>query len=195
LDTLKRRLSSYYSPSNDARAVASATENAVKDVLKKNIPEYESMTKGYNEASAALKEVEAAIGSPRATQESALRKLRSIFRDSQKERLSTVGKLEQKTGRNIKGQVAGMVMNPLIPEGLQKFVAEGAALGAVGGLLPSAGIPGLVAASPRIVAETARAIGITTRQLEKLVGILEKQSGLPRNQILQLLVQQTRTSQ
>jgi hypothetical protein len=78
---------------------------------------------------------------------------------------------------------------------LQKFVAEGAALGAVGGLLPSAGIPGLVAASPRIVAETARAIGITTRQLEKLVGILEKQSGLPRNQILQLLVQQTRTSQ
>ena len=192
LDTLKRRLDSYYSPSSDARAFAVAVKSSVRDVLKNNISGYEKMTKGYEEATQVLKEAQSAVGSPRMTQEAALRRIRSIFRDTQKERLSTVGKLEQKTGKAVKGQIAGLIMNPKLPEGLQKFGTEAAALGLATGHIGLPLTPGLLATSPRVVAETARFMGITARKLETIVDVLEKTTGLSSEKILQLLAQSGR---
>lgn len=193
LDTLKRRLDSYWSPASDARAFAQSAKVAVRKVLVENVPGYEKMTKGYEEASNALKEAKAAIGGPRASQESALRKLRSIFRDSQKDRLKTIRGVEAKTNRNITGQIAGMNLNPVIPGGLAKYMAEGAGGAAILSGNPAA-LFGLAASSPRIIGEIARALGISTRKVEQIVTALQAKTGLPRAKVLLMLYQANRAN-
>jgi len=194
LDTLKRRLDDYFKPTSNSRAIVTKTRNSVKDILVKNVPKYEKMVKGYEDASNGLEEAQFAMGKPRDNQEQALRRLRSVFRDTQKERLSTIGKVEAQTGKNIKGQVAGMIMNPLIPGGLAKYATGGLGLGAIThpAALPGL-LPGLLFTSPRVIAETARALGITARKLDQVVTMLEK-TGLTRQQIMQMLYQANRTT-
>lgn len=172
LDILKKQLGDFYSDSSNARGFVSATERAVKDTIVKNVPEYATMTKGYEEATRLIKDIESNLMlrkegiSGRITADQTLRRLSSALRENFDMRRDLLQALGTEAGADIEGQVAGYAMSQWTPRGgLAKIGAGGSALSL--GLFNPKLWPVLVAGSPRVVGEFLNAYGKAARALRK----------------------------
>lgn len=161
LDILKKRLDDFYSPSSQVRAFVTSLRNSVKKKIESVAPEYEKMTKNYAETISTIKEIEKGLSlKDGASSDTAIRKLTSVLRQNNEFRQHLVQRLEQETGKNLTGQIAGAALSPLAPRGI-----AGALVGSVAAipLLTFKTLIGLPLASPRLVGELARVLGITIR--------------------------------
>jgi hypothetical protein len=162
LDLFKQKLDNFYSPNKDSRALVTSLRNTVKDIIVKDVPEYEAMTAKYHQSSKFINEIEKSITGTanRGSVDTALRKLSRIMKEDPDYRRELLTKLSGITGEELKGMLAGVSMNPLYPEGL---VGRSLAAGEIYSLLAGVGNPKIMAmltmGSPRIVGEFLNQLG------------------------------------
>ena len=166
LDTLKKRLSTYAGQvkiGSPQESFLSQLKNSLSDELKKSVPKYAEMTKGYAEATELIKDVESGLMlrkqgmSGRIVADQTLRRLTSAMHDNFALRRDLVKAL-QGDGTDLSGQIAGYSMNALTPRGIS---GSGMAIiqgGAIAMIKPSMW-PILAASSPRVSGEFLRMFG------------------------------------
>jgi hypothetical protein len=162
LDTLKRQLDDFYSESSQARQFVASIRNRVKDTIVKNVPEYAKMTKGYEEATRLIKDVEAGLMlrkqgmSGRIVADQTLRRLMSSMHDNFVLRRDLVSVLGNKAGIDLMGQVGGYTMRSALPGGLAGTGPAIMGEAALAHLVSPAFWPVLAASSPRLTGEFLR---------------------------------------
>ena len=180
LDLLKRRLEGFYSPNAQERAFTTAMAKSVKDILRKNVPGYEEMTKGYAQASEFIQDVEKSMSlGGRAGTESTINKLAQGLRQDKEFRTSVIRELEKVTGDDLTGPIAGTSLNAFLPRGLTGRLFAGGAVGtgaATSNLIISL-LVSLPFFSPRIVGELTRALGLTAKQSDAILNAVKKIKG------------------
>lgn len=170
LDTLKRRLDDFYTDSNNANAFVAKLRGTVKDMIVKQVPAYDKMTRGYKEATDLIKTIEGDLlmGKGR-TEDQTLRRLTSAMRENFEMRRDLVKILGDKTGSDLTGQLGGYAMSQSIPRGLVgKLYAGGVGTGAAFSGFNPAIVPLLAGSSPRAVGEFLNVYGKGVRELSSL---------------------------
>ena len=171
VDTLKQILGEYYSDSNNIRAIVSSTYNKARRVLVDNVPGYEKMVGDYETSIKTTNEIKKALSlSDRAMADTALRKLMSTMRENFEFRRDLLKQLEDTSGKDLSGQIAGLTMQSYIPKGL---IGKGVDIGLLSGLLfahtfsPTIGAV-LLSSSPRVAGEFLLYFGKMARGINKV---------------------------
>lgn len=176
LDTLKRSLDDVYSDSSNARSLVQAVRRKTSEILKKEVPGYDEMTKGYEQYSNLLKEMKRSLGQgDRVGIETSMRKLMQAMKQNNEVRLELLKQLEGETGVNIRDQIAGAQLSEKMPRG---YIGKGIDLYVVSrlfqGLVNPTVIAEALAASPRFVGEFMNALGGVTRATGRVLKPLNK---------------------
>lgn len=178
LDTLKRRLGDFQSTSNQGNALASSIKSKVVNVLEKNVKGYKEMTKGYGETSTLINEIERTLSlKSTAAVDSTLRKLTSALRADSSFKRELLTKLDDATKADVAGQVAGSILNPIVPSGLigrSIFAGGPAAIFLGSGTISPLMLQPLLMSSPRVIGEFLHAIGIGAKYADNIMAFLEK---------------------
>jgi hypothetical protein len=157
LDILKRKLDDFYSESGQARQFVTELKKSVHKTISNEVPQYAEMTKGYEEATSIIKDIESAMMlrkqgmSGRVTADATLRRITSAMKDNNELRLDMVRLLGSKTGNEIEELAAGYAMNKVVPNGLARYTAGG--VGALTAMINPQYLPIIAAASPRVQGE------------------------------------------
>jgi hypothetical protein len=179
VDTLKRRINNLYSPTSDVRAFTTALKKNADEILKKNVPGYEEMTKGYHEASDFIDDVTKGLSlSDRASTDTALRKLASALKQNNEFRTELVKQLEEVGGKDLTGKIAGYNLSSALPRGLFGKLVEGstvlAAFKGLTSLFSPATLAALATTSPRLVGEVVAGLGVGTKKASEIVNYLQR---------------------
>lgn len=164
MDVLKRQLDDFYSDSSQARQFVSSARKAVKDTIVDAVPEYDTMTKGYSEATQLIKDIESGLMmrkqnmTGRITGDQTLRRLMSSMKDNFALRKDLVDILGAKGDVDVAGQVAGHMMRSPMPMGLSGTGPSIAGQAAYAMINPKFW-PVLAASSPRVQGEFLRYFG------------------------------------
>ena len=171
LDTLKRSLGDLYSPNSSVRSFVQSMRTEVSGLLKKNVPGYEEMTKGYEQYSSLLNDVKSSLSvGGKAGPEAAIKKLSGAMKQNNELRLEVLKDLEQKTGINLRDKIAGAALNDKIPRGLIGKGIDAVALYSIfRGMFSPEVFATLIASSPRLVGELMNALGIASRGVWKVL--------------------------
>ncbi len=164
LDTLKRQLDDFYSPSSQARGFVTELKKEVVKTINQAVPEYGEMTKGYAEASQLIKDIQSNLMlrkegmTGHLTADNTLRRLTSALRENYEMRKDLLYALGTESGVDIAAQVAGYAGTQWLPRGgLAKLGAGGSAM--YFHFFNPKMIPIIAASSPRIVGEFLNAFG------------------------------------
>ena len=194
IDLLKRRLDDFYSPSGQARAFVQTIKNETRNILNKEVPGYQEMTKEYAKASDLIDEIEKTLSLKRKTNpDSTIRKLASTLKENNELRQELLITLDDLTQKNITAQIAGRALSAGVPSGLIGRSVFATGLGMSGGLVLMANVnpaifAGLALASPRVVGEFLNALGLTKKGTNKVVSVL-KDKGLLKSEVRETLFQ------
>ncbi len=165
LDMLKRQLDDFYSESSNARSLVTSIRNVVKSETVKAVPEYSQMTKGYEEATKVIKDVEAGLMlrkqgmSGRTVADQTLRRLQSAMKDNFKLRNELLGVISNTEAGDLQGQIAGNVSSSLLPHGLSGTGPAIVGEAALAHFVNPAFWPLVAASSPRVAGEFLRLVG------------------------------------
>ncbi|MFA5377517.1 MAG: hypothetical protein WC455_17330 [Dehalococcoidia bacterium] len=184
LDTLTKRLSKYVDQAGrgtPAESFVTQLKNDISGGLKKTVPEYEDMTKGYREASTLIKDIESNLMlrkegmTGRITADQTLRRLSSALLEGKEMRKDLLLALGTQSGMDIPGEVAGYLAKQWIPAGI---MGKGLTMGSAWSLhfLSPQWWPVLAASSPRVVGEFLNAYGKTLRTVK--TGVKKTQSNM-----------------
>jgi len=174
LDTLKRRLDSFFSPNGQERAFVTAMQKEVSKILKDNVSGYTEMTADYERMSKLITEIEKSLGAnPKAAVDTTIRKLTIAAKEDSGFRRKLLEELERATGEDLIGELAGVALSPAAPSGFSVLALSGGGLGIVGGLLSPQFMFALALTSPRLVGELLRAIGLTSQGIQKVNNFLK----------------------
>lgn len=170
LDRLRRDLDNHWSDSSRVRAFVQHARDSVNKAIKKSVPEYTDMTKGYTDATRLIKDIESGLMmrkqgmTGRITADQTLRRLTSAMRENFELRRELVDALGAESGQDIAAQVAGYAMSQGIPRGLVGKMAAGTT-GYLAFMNPKMW-PLLAASSPRVMGEFLNVYGKATRALK-----------------------------
>lgn len=175
LDKLKRRLGSYADQlsSREKRQAMSFVldlKESINNGLKKNVKGYESMTKGYSEASDLIDDINKtfSIGNNKA-RETQLKKVLGSLRDNNENRKELLDVLSKTGNKDLVGKVAGAQLAKLTPRGLAGAIAPTA--GGLAAAVNPSNIPMVMAyflsSSPRVVGELTSILGKVDKQMIK----------------------------
>lgn len=184
LDALKRYLGDLYSESSNARQFVTSLKDTVHKTITDVVPEYKDMTKGYDEMTGIIQDIESALSmkkqglSGRITADQTLRRLMSSMKDNFALRKDLVDTLGTKGGEDIAGLAAGYAMRSPVPVGLAWHAPGIAGLGALAHFVNPAFYPVLAASSPRLSAEFLRLFGKAVFETKGLVGPAVKSGGI-----------------
>ncbi len=175
LDTLKKQLSDFYSPSSQARAFVQGVKSPVLDILNNEVKGYKEMTGGYSKASNMLDEIKSATGAgSKAKPDTVFTKLTTAMKGDKDFRLEVMKEMT-KTDPEFMAKIAGTNLNSWIPRGL---VGKGADIGALSSVLFHAFnpevIPMLLTTSPRIMGEFVRGLGMGAAKSTEIINTVKK---------------------
>ena len=173
-----------------ARRVTDDVYHAVRSEIVKQAPEYAKAMKGYEQASDLLTDIEKTLSlNPRASVDTALRKLQSVMRNNAYTnygRRADLAKILTEAGaESLIPGIAGQAMNSLTPRGLAPVTTVPATMGAAYLGHPEA-LAALPFQSPRLMGEAAHGLGVasnvaTEERIRSLARVL-MQSGRVANQ-------------
>lgn len=177
LDALKQQIGSVlesvpYEKASVRQAVGEVY-NSVKQQIEKQAPSYAKAMKDYTEASELISEINRTLSlNPKASVDTAMRKLQSIMRNNVNTnygtRMSLAQQLEQQGGTEIIPALAGQALNNWLPRGIQGATSPLASMGAAGVAgLPAAAVTA-AASSPRLMGEAAYYAGRADPIIEAL---------------------------
>lgn len=188
LDSLKRAFGDLYSDSSNVRAFTTSMYNSANDVLKKNVPGYEKMSKDYAESTGVIKDIQKGLSlGNRAGTDQAFRKLTTALRTNNEFRKELIDELDKASGGFLSSKIAGQQLSEALPRGLARQIEGFGALGTVlaGGVPAFLGLAKVAAlASPRIVGELVNALGISKRVFYDLLDKVGTKGAAPGDQFL-----------
>jgi hypothetical protein len=180
LDTLKKQLADFYSPSGSARALVTAVKSKVSDILNNQVSGYKELTSKYTSASQLLDDIKSAtsIGG-RAKADTIFTKLTTALKGDKEFRLEMLEEMQSKGAQpQLMEHIAGINMSSAIPKGLVGKGADiGAAFAVLGHFFNPHYIPMLLATSPRVVGEFVHALGYSRNAASAIIGALNKVAG------------------
>lgn len=174
LDALKQKIGDIADATKHGspeRVVADNAYRAIRQTIIDQVPEYAKVMKGYEQASTIIKEIERTLSvNPKASVDTALRKLQSVMRNNVNTNYGKRGELAELLvsagATHLITKLAGQALNAWTPRGLSKLLAGGASLGVAGPMVSGIGLPvAPVAASvlpftsPRLMGEAAHLAG------------------------------------
>jgi hypothetical protein len=176
IDTLKRRLGNYYSPTSDIRAMTSSLKQSARGVLE-NAPGYTDAMKNYADMSDQISDIKKGLSlGDNAMVETTFKKLTGAFKQNNEFRKSLIQELDKATGGQLLPKIAGQQMSSWMPRGLMKTVegAGGVASLMTGGsgMLPLLGT--VMATSPKLVGEFIRTLHLPAAGVNKVMELLSK---------------------
>ncbi len=177
IDILKRRLDDFFTTSGQGRALTNAIRNGVNNLLNKEVPGYAEMTKGYRDASQLISELERTLSlKGTSAVDTTLKKLTSALKRDADFRRELLTKLDDATKADVAGQIAGAILNPVVPSGLigRSVFASGPVAALFSGSVNPSMFTSIALSSPRIVGEFLNALGITARYAENIQKFLSK---------------------
>lgn len=170
VDALKQRIDDFYPSSGNAQAFTVQLKNAVKKQLVDTVPEYAQMTKGYEEATNTINSIKKALAlNKKGNVDTAVRRLETIYRDTNKYRLKEMKELESRTGVPLREQSAGLALADPLPRNYLSVAIPGSAMGVAAVQTGGAALAGVPAFMPRFVGEGANALGRTSRGIGKAI--------------------------
>jgi hypothetical protein len=164
VDMLKRQVDDLYGESSNSRAIVTQMRKAVKDHLKGAVPGYNKMTKGYEEATKLIKDVESGLMmrkqgmSGRVVADQTLRRLTSAMKDNFALRKELLDSLSAEGGGDLAAQIAGFNMSQTLPHGLAGTGPALIAQGALAAMNPKF-LAIMGASSPRVQGEFLSMLG------------------------------------
>ncbi len=166
-DALKRRIDDMYSESKQARAFIAAMKKEVGNNIVAQVPEYAQMTGDYAKASELLDHL-ADLSLTSKNPGTAIRKITTTLNQNNEYRKGLVDALQQYSGTDLNGQVAGLALSKLAPRGIMGPASgAGLVLGIVTGAIDPTRVAALALTSPRIMGEVAVALGKVRPLLSK----------------------------
>lgn len=177
IDTLKKQLADFYSPSGQARAFVQSVKSAASDLLNNEVKGYKEMTRGYAKATAFLDDIKSATGvGGRAKADTVFTKLSTAMKGDKEFRLEVLSQIGANGGSSgIMDKIAGINLSSKIPRGLVGKGADiGAAFGFLAGHINPSFIPALLATSPRVVGEFVRALGLSAQATNGVIQAVNK---------------------
>lgn len=175
LDLLKRKLDNLYTESRDSKAIVSELRKVVKDTLASNVEGYAKMTKGYEEATKLINEMDRTLSlGKKPMLDTTMRKLQQSMRDNFQFRKELLDTLEMKSGEDLADMIAGYSMSSWTPQGgFGKLTSLGSAgMMAFGHVLTPAYLTTMALSSPRVVGETLHAMGATAKTIARVTKML-----------------------
>lgn len=168
LDALKQKIGSMIEDipfeQKSTRKAAGDIYSALKKEISTQAPTYDKVMKDYSQASDTIKEIERTLSlNPKASADTAMRKLQSLMRNNVStnygQRLKLAQELEQAGGNELMPALAGQALNEWTPRGIQRAAAMPGGLAAfsLGGLPAAAATAAF--SSPRLMGETAYKAG------------------------------------
>jgi hypothetical protein len=179
LDNLSKRLGTYVAQSGrgtPAESFVTQLKNEVKSGLKRTVPEYDEMTRGYYEASNLIKDIESNLMlrkegmTGRITADNTLRRLSSALQEGKEMRKDLLLALGTKSGMEVPSEVAGYLAGQWIPAGI---LGKGLTMGSAYALhfLNPYWWPVIAASSPRVVGEFLNLFGKARNVVKKNVSL------------------------
>jgi hypothetical protein len=155
VDTLRRRIDGFYSPSSDVRAMVARVRVQANDTLRRGVPGYEEMTRGYAEVSELIESVERGLSLGGQHGSSAIKKLQQALKEHRGYQAALVESLEQFVGDpTLTAQLAGYSMRTWTPHGIVgSLSAAGLIHGLVLGKISPKLIISMASHSPRAMGE------------------------------------------
>ena len=177
LDALKQRIGDIRDNTQfgtPQRLAADKVYNAIKGTIVKQAPDYAKVMKGYEQASAQIKEIERTLSvNPKASVDTALRKIMSALRDNVNtnygKRRELVAFLARSGATHLLEKIAGRSLSAVAPRGLARTLAGGEGVGAAAALaahnpaVAATLVGGLAASSPALVGGAAYGAGAVSR--------------------------------
>lgn len=168
LDALKQKVAGIVEEipleQKTSRKVAAQIRDSIKDEISKQAPTYEKVMKDYHEASKIVEELQKTFSlNPKASADTAMRKLQSLMRNNVStnygQRLKLAQELEQAGGNEFMPALAGQALNEWTPRGIQRaaVMPGGLAAFSFGGVPAAAATAAL--SSPRLIGEAAYKAG------------------------------------
>ena len=122
LDILKQRLQDYYRWTPDSSKwdrLSTIASNAVKNKIVSSVPEYATMTANYEKLTNDIRDITKTLSLwDKVQSQTALTKLNSVLRDNFQARQDMIKLIEQYSGKNLQGQIAGASLNPSLAKWL-----------------------------------------------------------------------------
>lgn len=177
LDTLKKQLSDFYSPSGSARALVQSVKGKVSNILNTQVPGYQDMTAGYAKATNLLDDIKSATGvGGKAKVDTIFTKMTTALKGDKELRLEVMKQMQADGAQpDLMSQIAGTNMQSFVPKGL---VGRGtdvyAAFALLGHFFQPQYIPMLLSTSPRVVGEFVRTLGMSKNAVSAIVGAVNK---------------------
>lgn len=171
LDILKQRLQDYYRWTPDSSKwdrLSTIASNAVKNKIVSSVPEYATMTANYEKLTNDIRDITKTLSLwDKVQSQTALTKLSSVLRDNFQARQDMIKLIEQYSGKNLQGQIAGASLNPSLAKWLA-WVITG--WGIVFWQLANPAFWGwLAVASPRLIWEIANTVWIPIEKLKSAI--------------------------
>jgi|ERR1035437_6018006 hypothetical protein len=117
LDTLKKQLGDFYSPSGSARAFVQTIKSKVMNILNDQVPGYQDMTQKYSQATQLLDDIKSATGvGGKAKVDTVFTKLTTAMKGDKELRLEIMNEMQSKGAQpDLMSKIAGINMQSLIP--------------------------------------------------------------------------------
>lgn len=170
LDLLKRRVQDYYDPNMPAIAnMSTDLSNFVKSNIVREVPEYAKMVKGYEDSTRFINEAERALSlGNKAMMDTSIKKLLSTNRENFEFRRQLLNQIEERAGRSLSPEIAGLTMQQFTPKGLIGVLSTAGA-GYAAGITPQL-LPFVAMSSPRLAGEFLYTFaGVPRREAARLV--------------------------
>ena len=181
LDTLKKRLDDFYTPSAKGRALTNSIRKSVETTIKSQVPEYGKMTAEYQKVSNLINEIESSLSLGKNTSiDRSIRALLNAIRNDPGIKQALIKKIDDLTPANLEAQLSGASLSPGLPSGLiGRSIFAGSLGGGALSLTASTGflpqlLTGLIVSSPRIVGELLNALGATKKVANDVIRNMEK---------------------
>jgi len=187
LDTLKQRLSDFYTTSGKGRALTNSINSELTSILNKSVKGYKKMTADYQNASTLIKEIEGTLSlGKNARADTTIRKLISAMKQDSELKRALVDQIDALTDKNITSQLAGTALSAGVPSGLiGRGIFAGVLSAPLLGVSPTI-LFGLFLSSPRIVGEFLNALGMSNKAIQSFLEFVKSPIG---REILQVQFQ------
>ena len=182
-DRMKQGLDSLIkNDGSKADSFITSLKNSVKNATVGAVPEYGKMLSGYEDASNQINEIQKALGTGNRTSiDTSIRKMTAAMRtgnQGNEYRNALLQNLEEVTGKNLRGRLAGTAMSTYTPRGLAGVAEGGGVVGVLAHVLSPAFITALPFASPRIVGEVLNKIGVMKSAFPDVMDALRAKSAV-----------------
>jgi hypothetical protein len=170
LDTLKRMFDNKYTETNLSQSIVADVRGNLRELLASEVDGYAKLTKGYEEATNFINEINRTLSTKDGTPDTVMRKLNQAVKDNFELRGQLLDQIDHEIGTSLVDMIAGNQMSSWMAQNMVgRFAGLAAAGFVVDGGISAKVLAGLFASSPKVVANTMKALGVPKAAAKKFI--------------------------